>query len=121
MDYCLISRPRPCARSPPILSIWARVSASPWSCTPGARLSFTILMCTASCPAGDWPSTPIAGCPADPGFFLPVRVLSRLFRRRFLEALAAAHSAGQLQCFGEFACPRRCGGLRHVAGTAPRV
>jgi hypothetical protein len=38
-----------------------------------------------------------------PGFFLPVRVLSRLFRRRFLEELAAAHGRGQLQCFGEFA------------------
>ncbi len=38
-----------------------------------------------------------------PGFFLPVRVLSRLFRRRFLEALRKAHAAGQLQCFGEFA------------------
>ena len=35
-----------------------------------------------------------------PGFFLPVRVLSRLFRRRFLEALTAAHTAGQLQFFG---------------------
>ncbi|MGH8200945.1 MAG: IS91 family transposase [Steroidobacteraceae bacterium] len=37
------------------------------------------------------------------GFFLPVRVLSRLFRRRLLQALAAAHSRGQLQCFGQFA------------------
>jgi hypothetical protein len=36
-----------------------------------------------------------------PGFFLPVRVLSRLFRRRFLEELATAHHAGQLQFFGE--------------------
>jgi hypothetical protein len=36
-----------------------------------------------------------------PGFFLPVRVLSRLFRRRFLEALTAAHDAGELQFFGE--------------------
>jgi Putative transposase/Transposase zinc-binding domain len=35
-----------------------------------------------------------------PGFFLPVRVLSRLFRRRFLEELAAAYHAGQLQFFG---------------------
>jgi hypothetical protein len=35
-----------------------------------------------------------------PGFFLPVRVLSRLFRRRFLEELAAAHRRGQLQFFG---------------------
>jgi len=38
-----------------------------------------------------------------PGFFLPVRVLSRLFRRRFLEELAKAQSAGQLRFFGEFA------------------
>ena len=38
-----------------------------------------------------------------PGFFLPVRVLSRLFRRRFLEELAQAHHAGQLHFFGEHA------------------
>jgi len=37
-----------------------------------------------------------------PGFFLPVRVLSRLFRRRFLEALEAVHRRGQLQFFGEY-------------------
>jgi hypothetical protein len=36
-----------------------------------------------------------------PGFFLSVRVLSRLFRRRFLEALAQAHQAGQLKFFGD--------------------
>ena len=38
-----------------------------------------------------------------PGFFLPVRVLSRLFRRLFLEKLVAAHNAGQLQFFGNHA------------------
>ena len=38
-----------------------------------------------------------------PGFFLPVRVLSRLFRRRFLEELERAHLAGQLRFFGEYA------------------
>ena len=38
-----------------------------------------------------------------PGFFLPVRVLSRLFRRRFLEALQQAHRDGRLQFFGELA------------------
>lgn len=37
------------------------------------------------------------------GFFLPVRVLSRLFRRRFLEALQQAHHEGQLQFFGKHA------------------
>jgi hypothetical protein len=38
-----------------------------------------------------------------PGFFLPVRVLSRLFRRRFLEALTDAHQRGRLQFFGDYA------------------
>ncbi len=37
------------------------------------------------------------------GFFLPVRVLSRLFRRLFLDKLVAAHQAGQLQFFGNHA------------------
>jgi hypothetical protein len=36
-----------------------------------------------------------------PGFFLPVRVLSRLFRRLFLEALEKAFQTGKLQFFGE--------------------
>jgi Putative transposase/Transposase zinc-binding domain len=36
-----------------------------------------------------------------PGFFLPVRVLSRLFRRRFLAELAAAYRGGRLQFFGD--------------------
>jgi hypothetical protein len=38
-----------------------------------------------------------------PNFFLPVRVLSRLFRRLFLEQLVAAHEAGRLQFFGALA------------------
>ncbi len=38
-----------------------------------------------------------------PGFFLPVRVLSRLFRRLFLERLIAAHQAGHLKFFGDHA------------------
>ena len=38
-----------------------------------------------------------------PGFFLPVRVLSRLFRRRFLEELQRLHDGGNLRFFGEHA------------------
>ena len=38
-----------------------------------------------------------------PGFFLPVRVLSRLFRRLFLEQLRAAFDLGQLGFFGNLA------------------
>jgi hypothetical protein len=36
-----------------------------------------------------------------PGFFLPVPVLSRLFRRLFLEGLNAAYQAGRLQFFAD--------------------
>ncbi len=36
-----------------------------------------------------------------PGFFLPVRVLSRLFRRLFLDALTTLHGAGKLVFFGD--------------------
>ena len=45
---------------------------------------------------------------AKPRFFLPVRVLSKLFRRLMLEKLAAAHAAGQLQFFSVHA---------HLAGA----
>jgi Putative transposase/Transposase zinc-binding domain len=38
-----------------------------------------------------------------PGFFLPVRVLSRLFRRLFLEKLGAAFEAGKPGFFGALA------------------
>jgi hypothetical protein len=38
-----------------------------------------------------------------PDFFLPVRVLARLFRRLFLKALTAAHNAGRLSFFGNHA------------------
>jgi Putative transposase/Transposase zinc-binding domain len=44
-----------------------------------------------------------------PGFFLPVRVLSKLFRRLMLEKLAAAHAAGKLQF---------CGQHSHLAAAA---
>ena len=41
--------------------------------------------------------------PCRPGFFLPVRVLSRLFRRLFLEGLHEAFTTGQLRCVGTLA------------------
>jgi hypothetical protein len=50
-----------------------------------------------------------------PGFFLPVRVLSRLFRRLFLEDLAAAFEAGDLGFFGDLA------GLVEPAAFARRL
>jgi hypothetical protein len=43
-----------------------------------------------------------------PGFFLSVRVLSRLFRRLFLEKLMAAHHAGRLSFFANHAPLTAC-------------
>ena len=40
-------------------------------------------------------------CP--PGFFLSVKVLGRLFRRLFMERLAAAFAAGELRFSGDLA------------------
>jgi len=36
-----------------------------------------------------------------PGFFLPVRVLSRVFRGKYLDGLRRAHRRGELRCFGQ--------------------
>ena len=50
-----------------------------------------------------------------PGFFLPVRVLARLYRRRFLERLEAAFAAGALSFGGDLA------GLSDPAAFAARL
>jgi len=85
MHCCSTSPPRRCARSPPIRSTWVPGSAPPWCCIPGGGVA----------PDADrW-------VPCKPGFFLSVRVLSRLFRRRFLEELQNLHRDGQLRFFGE--------------------
>ena len=59
--------------------------------------------------------------PARPGFFLPVRVLSALFRRLFLQRLQAAYAADKLRFFGALAdllqpdaFARRLAALREV-------
>jgi hypothetical protein len=53
-----------------------------------------------------------------PGFFLPVRVLSRLFRRLFLEYLLTAFDSGKLEFFSSLESLReRCAFLQHLAPT----
>jgi Putative transposase len=52
-------------------------------------------------PGGGFAADGSAWVAAKPSFFLPVRVLSMLFRRLMLTKLAAAHAAGKLQFFGE--------------------
>jgi hypothetical protein len=50
-----------------------------------------------------------------PGFFLPVRVLSRLFRRLFLESLQRAFDAGTLQFFAALEPLRQPGAFARLA------
>jgi hypothetical protein len=57
-------------------------------------------------PGGEW-------IPCLPGFFLPVRVLSRLFRRLFLEALEKAYADGLLQFFSDLEPLRDAPGFAH--------
>jgi hypothetical protein len=53
-----------------------------------------------------------------PRFFLPVRVLSRLFRRLLLGKLLAAHQAGHLAFFGDHRRPRRAASIRCLPRAA---
>ena len=54
--------------------------------------------------------------PCRPGFFLPVRVLSRLFRRLFLQYLLQAFDTGKLEFFSSLEPLRdRSAFLRHLA------
>src|SRR5207249_5340649 len=48
-------------------------------------------------PAGGLSPDGTRWVPCRPGFFLPVRVLSRLFRRLFLQGLQATYDAGMLR------------------------
>ncbi len=79
----------------------------------GARIGLTLVLHTWGSAMTHHPHVhgivPGGGLSADgkrwvackPGFFLSVRVLSRLFRRLFLERLKRAYQAGALRFFGE--------------------
>jgi len=54
-------------------------------------------------PGGGLPPDGTRWVTCRPGFFLHVRVLSRLFRRLFLEGLMDLHRSGQLAFFGDLA------------------
>ncbi len=56
-----------------------------------------------------------------PTFFLPVHVLSSLFRRRFTERLAQAHAAGELCFFGDLAALNEPEAFAGVIATQRRV
>ncbi len=104
MACCSISPPKRCSRLPPTRPKHL-----------GACIGVTLVLHTWGSALTHHPHVhgivPGGGLSADgehwiackPGFFLSVRVLSRLFRRRFLEELARVHAAGRLRFFGEHA------------------
>ena len=53
--------------------------------------------------AGGQPKAQVKWIACRPGFFLPIKVLQRLYRRLFLEKLGAAHASGRLRFFGTLA------------------
>ncbi|MGH7471489.1 MAG: IS91 family transposase [Longimicrobiales bacterium] len=88
-----------------------RVAATPRHL--GARLGFLAILHTwgqnllhhphlhCVIPTGGLAPDPSRWIPCRSGFFLPVRVLSRLFRGRFLALLREAYGAGSLHFYGE--------------------
>ena len=62
-----------------------------------------------------------AGSPAGPASSSPVRVLSRLFRRLFLERLTAAYQAGRLEFFADQAALGRAGSLQSLPAPLRKV
>ncbi len=123
MHCCSRPRPRPCSPSPLIPS------------DSGARLGITAVLHTWGSALTHHPHlhciVPGGGLSLDgqrwvackSGFFLPVRVLSRLFRRLLLEKLSAAHHAGRLQFFGGHQLLTDATDLRRLSGATahPRL
>src|ERR1700751_1408784 len=97
----LSSKPhrKPCAPLLPIPNIWAPRSASSRCFTVGDRACSFIPISIASSPAAGSHPMATVWVSCRPGFFLPVRVLSRLFRRLFLEFLQKAFNDQQLHFF----------------------
>ena len=88
-------------RLPPIPNIWVPASVRPWCLhTWGSAMTHHPHV-HGIVPGGGLSLDGQRWVACRPGFFLPVRVLSRLFRRLFLEKLGDAHRAGKLQFFGE--------------------
>src|SRR5262245_2787476 len=101
MTGCSKRRPRPCSQSRPIPSISVGASASPRYCTAGGSALTHHPHVHMIVPGGGIAPDGAHWVACRPNFFLPVRVLSRLFRRLFLQMLHAAHAAGQLAFFGD--------------------
>jgi len=95
MGSCFRAAAETLTTMPPIPGIWARNRASPRCSIPGVRPCSTIRTFIAWCQAAAPRSTATRWIACRPDFFLPVRVLSRLFRRLFLQNLQDAFDAGK--------------------------
>src|SRR5882672_11700840 len=101
MICCSRPRRRRCSPSRPIRSTSEPASASRRYCTAGARPHHPHLHMVV--PGGGLSIDDSRWISCKPNFLLPVRVLSKLFRRLMLEKLLAAHKAGSLQFLGSHA------------------
>jgi Putative transposase/Transposase zinc-binding domain len=62
-----------------------------------------IRMCTASSPLEDWPTDHAGWISSRRTFFLPIKVLGRVFRGKFVASLKAAFRQGKLEFHGPLA------------------
>src|SRR5690242_6006443 len=103
---CSALRPRRCSPSLPIPSTSARAGATAVLHTWGSAMTHHphVHMIV---PGGGISLDGSRWISCRPGFLLPVRVLSRLFRRLFLAGIGESHAAGRLAFFGEIEGLRR--------------
>ncbi len=99
----------------------------------GARLGFLAILHTwgqnllhhphlhCVVPAGGLARDGSRWIPCRPGFFLPVRVLSRLFRGKFLALLEEAQRAGTLQFHGQLHALRQPSAFRALRARAHAI
>ena len=92
--FCSEPPPRHCAPLRLTPSIWAHRLDSSRCSIPGARLLLAIRICIASFQVAAFPGMARDGFPAGRISSCPVSVLSRLFRRLFLDYLRQQYDAG---------------------------
>ena len=118
---CSAARPRRFRRSPVTRSISVPGSGSLPSYIPGARRSSTIPHVHCVVPAGGLSEDGRTWRACRPGFFLPVRVLSRLFRGKFVAGLHEAFREGRLELHGRLACYRSSSAFGRYLHEASRT
>jgi len=89
-----------CSKWPVIRGISAPRSVSSAYCTPGTRNSNIIPMSIACLPAGGLSADQSHWIQSRRSFFLPVKILSRVFRGKFTQALKRAFCEGKLGFHG---------------------